>query len=94
MVFYRVSQDSATGSDKDSGVGHESPRGGSRDKPSSLQSRGVREEPTVEEDTQEEEEEEEVEPKVYAFLVEDCILKAFQGKSPNCPDHGELMLGK
>jgi len=45
------------------------------------------------EEEDEEEEEEEEEPKIYSFLVEDCILKAFQGKNPSCPTHGELMLG-
>ena len=36
----------------------------------------------------------EVDSRVYAFLVEECILAAFEGKNPNCPVHGDLHLGQ
>lgn len=32
--------------------------------------------------------------KVYSFVVEECILLAFEGKSPRCPLHGDLALGQ
>jgi hypothetical protein len=32
--------------------------------------------------------------KVYAFLVEECILFAFDGKNAKCPKHGDLYLGQ
>ena len=32
--------------------------------------------------------------RVYAFLVEECILAAFEGKNPHCPVHGDLHLGQ
>ncbi len=41
-----------------------------------------------------EEEKDSSEPRVYSFLVEDCILKAFQAKNPSCPEHGDLFLGQ
>ena len=36
----------------------------------------------------------EVDSRVYSFLVEECILAAFEGKNPNCPIHGDLYLGQ
>lgn len=32
--------------------------------------------------------------RVYAFLVEECILFAFDGKNAKCPKHGDLYLGQ
>ena len=32
--------------------------------------------------------------RVYAFLVEECILFAFEGKNAKCPKHGDLYLGQ
>ncbi|CAM1297638.1 Uncharacterised protein g1884 [Pycnogonum litorale] len=29
---------------------------------------------------------------VYSFMVEECILKAYEGKTINCPLHGEVLL--
>ena len=78
----RVSQESAT-SDRDSGVGPESPRG-------SLQNRRTTEIAQEAEETTEEKDD----SKVYAFLVEECILDAFRGARPVCPAHGDLVLGQ
>ena len=30
---------------------------------------------------------------VYSFMVEECILLAFEGQNPKCPIHGDLVLG-
>ena len=70
----RVSQDSAT-SDRDSGVGQESPHGSSSKLAQAIK-------------------EEQEQNKVYAFLVEQCILNAFENKNPSCPNHGDLYLGQ
>lgn len=32
--------------------------------------------------------------KVFSFLVEECILSAFDGRNPTCPSHGALCLGQ
>ena len=34
------------------------------------------------------------EDKVYTFLVEECILDAFDGRNPECPLHAELSLAQ
>ena len=31
---------------------------------------------------------------VYAFMVEECVLLAFDGHHPKCPIHGDLVLGQ
>ena len=31
---------------------------------------------------------------VYAFMVEECVLLAFEGHNPKCPIHGDLVLGQ
>lgn len=31
---------------------------------------------------------------VYAFMVEECILFAFEGHNAKCPIHGDLVLGQ
>ena len=31
---------------------------------------------------------------MFSFLVEECILSAFEGRSPVCPSHGDLCLGQ
>ncbi len=84
----RVSQESAT-SDKDSGVGAESPRGSQQNSSRRFEP----ENPDVVEATEEEEKEGD-ESKVYSFLVEECILDAFRGRHPACPVHGDLVLGQ
>ena len=30
---------------------------------------------------------------MFSFLVEECILSAFEGRNPTCPSHGDLCLG-
>ncbi len=81
----RVSQESAT-SDKDSGVGHESPRGSQQNRRTAEQQ--IQEAEEAEEDLEKDD------LKVYAFLVEECILDAFRGGHPACPAHGDLVLGQ
>ena len=31
---------------------------------------------------------------MFSFLVEECILSAFDGRNPTCPSHGDLCLGQ
>lgn len=31
---------------------------------------------------------------VYGFMVEECILSAYERKMVTCPDHGDLRLAK
>jgi hypothetical protein len=40
------------------------------------------------------EEEEALDEHVYAFMVEECILLAFEGQNAKCPVHGDLQLGQ
>ena len=75
----RVSQESHC-SDKDSGMGQESPRESTQSQAPSSQ---------IQESKQDD-----IDSRVYAFLVEECILAAFEGKNPNCPVHGDLHLGQ
>ena len=75
--FFVVLQESAT-SDRDSGMGQESPPGVDDD----LNSEACAN-PTPANDD-----------RVYAFLVEECILFAFDGKNAKCPKHGDLYLGQ
>ena len=37
--------------------------------------------------------EEPMDDHVYSFMVEECILLAFEGHNPKCPVHGDLVLG-
>ena len=34
-----------------------------------------------------------VDEHVYSFMIEECILLAFEGQNPRCPVHGDLVLG-
>lgn len=85
------SRESAT-SDKDSGVGQESPRGSRKSTTDSV---------CVEAKEQDEGGGEQVgsgssstDDKIYSFLVEQTILEAFEGTNPHCPKHGDLVLGQ
>ena len=35
-----------------------------------------------------------VDEHVYSFMIEECILLAFEGQNPRCPVHGDLILGQ
>ena len=79
-----VSNQSADSCDRDSGMGPESPpRHGqgtseSMERKLDLAKHGL----GAQED------------KVYTFLVEECILDAFDGRNPECPLHAELSLAQ
>ncbi len=77
LNLFFLLQESAT-SDRDSGMGQESPPGHDEDLAS--EACAV---PTASNDD-----------RVYAFLVEECILFAFDGKNAKCPKHGDLYLGQ
>ncbi len=70
----------------DSGMGQESPR-------VSLQGQAVVTE-EASEAVEDPPEESEVDEHVYAFMVEECILLAFEGRNAKCPVHGDLLLGQ
>jgi hypothetical protein len=80
----KASNQSADSCDRDSGMGPESPpRHGqsiseSMERKLDLAKHGI----GAQED------------KVYTFLVEECILDAFDGRNPECPLHAELSLAQ
>ena len=76
-LLYFLFQESAT-SDRDSGMGQESPPGVDDD----LNSEACANPVPANDD------------RVFAFLVEECILFAFDGKNAKCPKHGDLYLGQ